>query len=276
MFGLLLPLLAVVPVAAPPRTADVAPMIEAERAFARLGAAEGIGPAFRRYAAADALLFAPGPTPATARLSGNPPGMLRWWPTYVGIAASGELGFTTGPYVFEGAKRSYGHFFTIWRRQPDGSWRWILDHGVGTAEASTAGPDSPVALCPQGKPEGAAAEAWAEVAAAEARLARGLAVDAPKAYAAALADDGRVMREGPQPAVGRAAFVAALDAGPRAVTAATLGGAASKAGDLAYTYGDIAWDEGGKTVRGHYIRIWQHRARGWALLVDETTRAPPG
>jgi ketosteroid isomerase-like protein len=273
---LLLPLLAVLPAAAPLRAADIAPMVEAERAFARLGAAKGIGPAFRRYAAADALLFTPGPTPAAARLGGNPPGVLRWWPTYAGIAASGELGFTTGPYVFEGAKPNHGHFFTIWRRQPDGSWRWILDQGVGTAEAATTGPDSPVTPCPEGKPQAAAPKAWADVMAAEALLARRLAVDAPGAYAAALADDGRLMREGPQPAVGRAAFVVALDAGPRAVTAASLGGSASKAGDLAYTYGDVAWEEGGKTVRGYYVRVWQRRARGWALIVDETTRAPPG
>ena len=55
-----------------------------------------------------------------------------------------------------------------------------------------------------------------------------------------------------------------------------LGLGVSKAGDLAYTYGALSWEESGKRRRGHYVRIWQRRPRGWALLVDEATPAPPG
>ena len=266
----LLPLMSLAP--APPQ--DATQVAEAERAFAHADESEGIGPAFRRFAAPGAILFTPAPAPA--HLEGNPPGKLRWWPVYAGIAASGDLGFTTGPYVFEGKTAHHGHFFTIWRKQPDGSWRWLLDHGIGTPEPSALGPETPLGRCPEGRPVRGSADAGAKVAAVEADFARRLAADAPRAYAAVLAEDGRVMREGRQPAVGRAAFLPLLAAGPAAVTSAPLGGGASKAGDLAYTYGSADWQEAGKPVHGYYVRVWQHRARGWVLLVDETTPGPPG
>lgn len=268
----ILPVALAAALASPP-PGDPAPVAEAERAFAHLGETEGIGPAFRRFAAPDAILFSPAPAPA--HLEGNPPGKLRWWPTYAGIAVSGDLGFTTGPFVFEGKSRRHGHFFTIWRKQPDGSWRWLLDHGIGTAEAPAQGPETPLVRCPEGRPIRISSRAAAEVAAAEAAFARRLAADAPRAYARFLAEDGRLMREKVQPAIGRAAFAPRLAAGPATIASAQLGGAASKAGDLAYTYGSANWQEAGKPIRGYYVRIWQHRPRGWVLLIDETTPAPP-
>jgi ketosteroid isomerase-like protein len=53
------------------------------------------------------------------------------------------------------------------------------------------------------------------------------------------------------------------------------GGAVSRAGDLAYTYGDAQWTREGTEVRGHYVRVWQRRGGGWKLIVDETTPVPP-
>src|SRR3954468_23774057 len=190
LLPLLLPLLAANAAAAPRAAADVAPVVEAERAFARTAAAEGIGPAFRRFVAPDGILFAPDPVAALPRLGGDPPGKLRWWPTYAGISISGDLGFSTGPYVVEGGTPRHGRFFTIWKKQPDGSWRWFLDHGIRTAEAAGEGPDSPTLRSPQGRRSSPAAQ---RAAAPEAALARRLAVDARAAYAAVLAPDGRLM-----------------------------------------------------------------------------------
>ena len=77
--------------------------------------------------------------------------------------------------------------------------------------------------------------------AAEARLAAALAADARAALPRFLAADGRLMRVGPQPAVGAAAWAPLLAAGPERIETAPLGGAASAAGDLAYTYGTARW-----------------------------------
>lgn len=62
-----------------------------------------------------------------------PPGFtgFQWRPEYGTVARSGDLGFTTGPVTRRGAPQAgpgqSGRYFTIWRRQPDGSWRYVID-----------------------------------------------------------------------------------------------------------------------------------------------------
>lgn len=263
--------------AAPPTADPVRPVVEAERAFAAEAQRTGNGAAFRHYADAKAILFTPDPQRAKDWLDAGhgPQGGLRWWPLYAGIAASGDLGFSTGPYFGgEGEHLYHGWFLTIWARKADGSWRWLLDHGTPTREPPPAAEEAPIAALPVAARSHSKAKAWGSLLAAEADLAAGLRADAPRAYAAALADDGRLMRMGAQPAVGRAAFVAAAVAGPPTLSVRRTGGAVSRAGDLAYTYGDALWAGDGSEVRGHYVRVWQRRSGGWKLIVDETTPVP--
>jgi len=54
-----------------------------------------------------------------------------------------------------------------------------------------------------------------------------------------------------------------------------LGGQASSAGDLAWTYGLAEWTKDGAVARGHYLRIWRNDKAGWRLLFDELLPAPP-
>ncbi|MEA3060882.1 MAG: hypothetical protein QOJ94_663 [Sphingomonadales bacterium] len=264
--------------AAPPATDPVRPVVEAERAFAAEAQRDGNIPAFRHYADDEAILFTPDPQRAKDWLGAGhgPQGSLRWWPLFAGIAASGDLGFSTGPYFGgEGEHLYHGWFFTIWARKADGSWRWLLDHGTPTREAPPSVEDAPVAALPVARPNPSKGKAWESLLAAETALAAALREDAPKAYAAALPDDGRLMRLGAQPAIGRADFFAAAAAGPSRLNVQRTGGAISRAGDLAYTYGDALWAKDGSEVRGHYVRVWQRRPGGWKLIVDETTPVPP-
>ncbi len=269
-------LLAASPATAAPR-ADVAEVIAAERAFAAAAQSDGANAAFLRYSAPDALLFQPGPVPAKAALEANPlPAIpLEWWPAYAGIAESGDLGFTTGPYVAgAGDRLGHGWYFTVWKRQPDGSWLWVLDHGPRTREAAPAGTGDRVDTLSAGR-RTPRPKAFGEVRSAEAELAAALATGARAALPRFLAADGRLMRVGPQPAVGAAAWAPLLAAGPDRIETAPLGGAASAAGDLAFTYGTARWSKGEAQVDGHYVRIWQRRREGWKLIVDNMIAVPP-
>ena len=76
----------------------------------------------------DAVTDASPPDPTTAP-------SLVWWPNWAGISKSGDLGFTTGGVEVGGARTD--HYFTIWRRQADGSWKWVYDGGVAASAAST-------------------------------------------------------------------------------------------------------------------------------------------
>jgi ketosteroid isomerase-like protein len=262
------------PVAA--RPADVRPVVEAERAFARMAGNRDVNAAFLHFAAPDGIVFQPGPVNAREALAVRPMPRIQldWWPVYAGIAASADLGFTTGPYSLrDGAREAHGWYFTVWKRQADGRWRWVLDHGPPTREAAPFGREARVAALPPGR-RFAGSDSFGDVKAAEARLAADLATDARAALQRFLAADGRLMRAGPQPAVGAAAWAPILAAGPERIDTAPLGGGCSAAGDLAFTYGAARWRKGEARIEGHYVRIWQRRAEGWKLVVDNLVAVP--
>ena len=60
---------------------------------------------------------------------------LRWTPVHADIAASGDLGYTYGTYESKspGADGKpvvrTGMYVTIWKKQPDGSWKVVVDLG---------------------------------------------------------------------------------------------------------------------------------------------------
>lgn len=63
---------------------------------------------------------------------------LRWEPVRADIAASGDLGWTTGTYVSEtpgddgSTTRREGRYVSIWRKADDGSWKVVMDLGNPT------------------------------------------------------------------------------------------------------------------------------------------------
>ena len=118
-------ILALALAAAEPQTA-----IDAERAFAADAQKLGQWTAFRKYAADDAVMFVPQQVNAEAFLKGkqDPPVAVFWWPGKSFVSCDGTYAVNTGPWVRQWGK-SVGSFTTIWKRQPDGSWKWIYDGG---------------------------------------------------------------------------------------------------------------------------------------------------
>jgi len=60
---------------------------------------------------------------------------LSWEPVAAMISESGDLGFTRGTYVSVTNDEDgndvmhYGKYTSIWQRQDDGSWKFVLDGG---------------------------------------------------------------------------------------------------------------------------------------------------
>jgi ketosteroid isomerase-like protein len=271
------------PASAATPAATPAEVVAAERAFARDGLELGIKASFLKHSAPEAIILAPDPTNAQAFYrrrpdSKGPRPPLQWWPEFAGVAASGDLGFTTGPWVLNGGRDGggYGYYFTVWERRPDGGWKWIFDGGVNTFAAPATTPDSPVATVPVSHPRGLYPEhAMAEVRAIEARLAAAASSDLAGAYMPWLAADARIMGSQARPAAGAAAFRTELAARPARLALSAIGGKASRAGDLVWTYGNAKWSEAGLDRRGHYVRIWQRRPEGWRMVFDEFIPIPP-
>src|SRR5207253_9943909 len=116
-----------------------APVVEAEHAFAQHSIDHGMKPAFLAYAAPDGVIVnRQGFVNAIETWSKRDPapaGLLTWWPIYADVSHAGDLGWTTGPFEYrekstDEKPAGTGHYFTIWRKQPDGSWKWVLDLGI--------------------------------------------------------------------------------------------------------------------------------------------------
>jgi ketosteroid isomerase-like protein len=253
----------------------------AERAFAADGAAMGVKASFLKWSTPDAVILGARASTVAETFAGQPDlkpeesDKLVWWPLWTGISRTNDLGFSTGPVENDG-KRT-GHYFTIWKKQADGSWKWIYDGGVGAssaAEAPATTTEGHLQLATVGTTTPAGA--MTEVAAAEASLAAAAAVDQKAAHMAALADDARLYVAPLPPAKGRADFAATLDGYPATLAlSAPMGGEASKAGDMAFDYGKADWVRDGAARTGWYVHVWQKRRVGWRLVFSQILSAPP-
>jgi ketosteroid isomerase-like protein len=247
--------------------ASPAPVIAAERAFAEDAAQRGWVAAFRTYAAADAIMLSPDPVNAQAQLAeieGDGSTALDWRPAYAGISRSGDFGFTTGPFQMRGRDGIIGHYFTVWRRQTDGSWKWIFDAGTDVRDPGPAvEPDAAIpglAIAMDGASDREAA--IAAVAALEETNTR------PASLARLLADDARVNRPYEAAAVGgQAAFRLMVAEGGSTFT--SLRREASSGGDMVFSLGEVRDTNEGVARLRYYARIWQSRPEGWRIVFDE-------
>jgi ketosteroid isomerase-like protein len=116
-------------------------MADADRAFGRFSADSG-GPAgaFSRWVADDGMMLGAratpvrGPAQVRQAFAAYPAtGRFEWAPVDSLAAASrdGSLGFTVGEArnAPTPASVSYSKYLTVWRREPNGSYRWIFDIG---------------------------------------------------------------------------------------------------------------------------------------------------
>src|SRR5688572_20580498 len=123
----------------PPAQQEV---FDAERAFVRLAAEKGFRDSFHAYFAEDGIAFNPHPFRVRGAVGGQAaapaPMGADWAPVYGDVAAAGDLGWNTGPLVYagrDGQPERHGMFFSVWKRQSDGSFKVVLDIGSDTPSA---------------------------------------------------------------------------------------------------------------------------------------------
>ena len=117
-------------------------IMDTELAFSDMAGEKGIEEAFLNFAAEDAVIMRSDSLISgrreIARFFGDQrvplkDELLVWKPDFVDVAASGELGYTYGSYTFSytdssGERiESKGIFHTVWKKQSDGSWKFVWD-----------------------------------------------------------------------------------------------------------------------------------------------------
>ena len=112
----------------PRLSANPSAIVAAELAFAQLAQARGQWTAFVATSTDTATMFVPQPANAHRYLKGksNPPVAVRWQPHLVWSSCDGSFGVTTGAWQLPTAT---GYFSTVWQRQKNGGYKWVMDGG---------------------------------------------------------------------------------------------------------------------------------------------------
>jgi ketosteroid isomerase-like protein len=138
--------------ASTPRSPDTASLREAlirtDSEFSRMSETRGAAAAFAAYIAPEGIVLAEYPArrgiaAVENQFSAAPPGSrLTWKPAVAEIAESGDLGYTVGTYELHspaGLVRT-GKYMTVWKKQPDGSWKFVADGGTPDPPRSAPAP----------------------------------------------------------------------------------------------------------------------------------------
>ncbi len=112
---------------------------DTEKEFSKLSGEKGMKTAFLQYMDAKGILLRPDHFPIIGKdaqkyLEEQPDSLytLTWEPSSAEVSESGDLGYTYGIYTLTFHKDSSvqkGTYVSIWKKQPDGNWKFLLDTG---------------------------------------------------------------------------------------------------------------------------------------------------
>lgn len=236
--------------------ADVA---NAELAFAKLASEKGISAAFLENFSEGSIILNPEPTDARAHYAADKdPGLLSWRPSWVGLSASGDLAYSTGPWEYrvkaDQPPLVQGHFLSLWAKQADGAWKVVFDCGV--PHGAQVEPEGWKSFAPSAPASPGGGEA--ALKAADQALTDG------RSLAASLAFGATVYRRKALPLGDRGPVMAGLAAEP-ARRFEPMGARSAKAQDLGYTWGVATAADGSRVS---YCHVWVRPSGVWQLLYD--------
>ena len=117
-----------------------AEVVKTENAFNELANKEGMAKAFQAFAAEEGVIKRGNEIIKGKQAignwyvkNGNPNATLTWEPDFVDVSRSGDMAYTYGSFVFKSVDsvgattESKGKFHTVWKKQNDGSWKFVWD-----------------------------------------------------------------------------------------------------------------------------------------------------
>jgi len=252
-----------------PADMDARSLAAAETAFAAHSVREDMRAAFLANFAGDGVFVRQGgwilAHPAL-QARPAPPIVLDWRPVHTEVAASGELGLSTGPWkLVEKAKPgspAYGQYVSIWRREGDGPWKVVVDLGIANPGPSFW--SDPLEALPVSREAHAAGDVReAETRFAQASAAEGLG----PAYARFGSPRLRLYREGHDPMVGpeKGSDPSIARKGSDPIIWTVEQSQVARSGDFAYARGHYGVDA---RPLGYFLRVWRAENGEWRIVMD--------
>ncbi len=116
-----------------------AEMVAAEISFSKLSQEKGNRNALLQFLDSNGVLLRPNTYPLVGgnainfiSQANDSSYIMHWQPRGAGLAESGELGYTYGVYTVSLKNKDtliHGTYVNIWKKQPDGTWKLVLDSG---------------------------------------------------------------------------------------------------------------------------------------------------
>jgi len=114
-------------------------LIQTDKAFSDMSVAKGMKAAFIEYIDSNGVLLKPKHLPIVGANAidyliqeDDTDYTLNWQPQNAFVSRSADLGYTYGVYALHPKNIDtvfYGTYVSIWKRQSDGSWKFVLDTG---------------------------------------------------------------------------------------------------------------------------------------------------
>jgi len=255
-------------------------LVAAERAFSALSVVQGIKPSFLANLAHDAIVFRPTATNGRRAIADRPApkATLIWEPAYAEVSASGDLGYTTGPWELRpqganGAPSAFGHFISVWKKQPNGAWRVAVDIGTSHARPERGVGSGDFVPGPAPGARAAKGAGPADLPGLDGALGRAMRSGGiGPAYATMGAPDVRFNRDGMMPLVGIDPVRAVLDTMPGFIDYRPEGRRIAASGDLGCTWGQALHEAPGGSAPADtnvYLHVWRKNAdHQWKLALE--------
>lgn len=262
-------------------------LIQTEYDFAAEAKENGVRDSFLKFIDDSGVLFRPHPVNGKEFLNKQQkrPGLLLWYPSFSVVSSDGDLGFNTGPWEYkrtaEDESIAFGNFVTVWKKQKDGSWKFLMDIGNSNEkpvdEISALNPaDDKIKKTKSGfnYSKGTKDELFkSEKMFSDLSASKSL----KSAYEKYTSGESRYIRDDNFPFKGKE-ISEFLESQKEMQTWETLGGLVSTSNDLGYTYGKItAWKDSEMKTPDHslyYMRCWYNDNGTWKILIDVANVIP--
>lgn len=258
-------------------------LFDVETAFSNDSKQSGFITANLTYAAHDALVFRPRMINAiewSNKLKGQDSTyQITWYPSFVEMSASGDLGYATGPFdnvskIQGDSSENHGQFVTVWKKQDDGTLKFIMDFGSNALPRSAFVIKEPVY-----QPVNSTHKKYTKIDTAtgfknilllekafnnECKIQGDL-----NAYKIFADEDIRFFYQRQFYVKGLNAVFTKISDQKGTHTWTPIGGTISESGELAHIYGTHVFNEDNKTSMGYYMRIWKKQPDGkWVIAVQ--------
>lgn len=258
----------------------LASLIEAERNFAATADRANVKEAFLGSLGKEGIVFAQGEIKNglevwNKREANN--ALLQWDPVYADISSAGDLGYTTGPFVWAKDKTNpqafnHGYYSSVWKKDENGTWKVLIDMGINTPQKQEVKPElasSSIASKGTGKSGSSAQE-----------IVRGLessyiaTLNQKKASfdLASLSQEIRIHRSGNFPFIGYQTC-SQLTEPNKEFQFENKGIFSSASNDMMATYGTVTIkntiDGTVKENKASYFRVWKKESgKQWKIVLD--------